>query len=404
MEASNLETLQGGDAGVAAKQPKATEGSRSFVNRRNLLRGAAAAATLGGAALLASCEKKSEGPAVVTSATKAKFQWKLAHSFGPTAPVLGTNLAILASDLREMSSGALDVKVYGAGELVPAFGVFDAVKEGSIQMMYSASYYWAGKVPATQFTCSVPFGMNTQQFNSWCYFGGGHELWHEFYAKQGLIAWVAGNTGTQMGGWFRKKINHVGDLNGLKMRIPGLGGKVYAELGTKVILLPGPEVFPSLERGVVDAAEWVGPYYDFDMGLHQAAKYYYMPGWHEPSTANELAVNLKAWETLPKEIKQMIEQATFKLNVRNLAEFDFKNIEFLAKIKATGKNEIIKFPPDVLKAFHKVAEKINQQVADSDPDAGKVYESYKKFQNGVRGWNNLNEVAYTDALKAVGVI
>ena len=335
---------------------------------------------------------------------QTKFRWRLAHSFGATAPVLGTALPIMAEDLRTMTKGALDIKVYGAGELVPAFGVFDAAKEGSIQMMYSASYYWAGKVPATQFTCSVPFGMNVQQTNAWFYFGGGHEVWHEFYAKHGLIAYVAGNTGAQMAGWFRNEIKSVKDLDGLKMRIPGLGGKVYASLGTKVILLPQQEIFPALERGVIDAAEWVGPYYDFNMGLHQAAKYYYTPGWHEPSTANELTINLKAWQSLPKEFQEMIRHAAYKLNVSNLAEFDAKNIEFLEKIKATGKTEIKAFPPDVMRAFYAAAEKVNQEVADSDPDARKVYESYKKFRDGVRQWHNVNELGYSNALKAIGII
>ena len=394
------ETLQPA-ASLAATTQDNAGGTPKFVSRRNLLTAGAIAA---GAGLLASCEKKSEGPAVMTSANKAKFQWRLAHSFGPTAPVLGTNLPKMADDLRLMTGGALDIKVYGAGELVPAFGVFDAAKEGSIEMMYSASYYWAGKVPATQFTCSVPFGMNPQQMNAWFYFGGGHEVWHEFYAKQGLIAWVAGNTGTQMGGWFRKEIKSLDDYKGLKMRIPGLGGKVVAAVGGTVVLLPGPEIFPALERGVIDACEWVGPYYDFNLGLHQAAKYYYAPGWHEPSTANELAVNLKAYNSLPKEIQEMIHHAAYKLNMANLAEFDAKNIEFLEKIKATGKVQIKFFPPDLLKALYKAAQKVNEEVADSDPDARKVYDSYKKFQDGVRQWFNINEVAYSSALKSIGVI
>lgn len=365
------------------------------MDRRSFLKtGAAAAATTAAAVSY---------PGKTTHA-QTKFRWRLAHSFGPTAPVLGTNLPKLAEDLKVMSAGAIDLKVFGAGELVPAFGVFDAVKEGSIQMMYSASYYWAGKVPATQFTCSVPFGMNTQQANAWYYFGGGNDLWHEFYGKHGLIAFPAGNTGTQMGGWFRKEIKSVDDYKGIKMRIPGLGGKVVAAVGGTVVLLPGPEIFPSLERGVIDACEWVGPFYDYNLGLHQAAPYYYSPGWHEPGTTNELTINLKAWNSLPKEFQAMIEHAAYKLNVANLAEFDAKNVEYLDKIKATGRVQFKQFPTDVLKALHSAAEKINQEVADSDPDARKVYESYKKFQSGVRKWHNVNEVAYHNALKAVGAI
>lgn len=335
---------------------------------------------------------------------QSRFNWRLAMSFGITNPVTGTSMVQMSKDLAKLSQGKLRVKIFGAGELVPAFGVFDAVRQGSIHMMFSASYYWAGKVPATQFTCSVPFGMNAQQTNSWMYWGGGLELWHDFYGRQGLITFPAGNTGTQMGGWYRKEINSLADYDGLKMRIPGLGGKVVAAVGGKVVLLASSEIFPSLERGVIDACEWVGPLYDYNLGLHQAAKYYYSPGWHEPSTLNELTINKKAWNTLPKEIQEMIVHVSYGINVRNLAEFDAKNGEFLKKILALGKVQLRQFPDDVLRGLHKAAEKINQGVADSDPDARRVYESYKKFRDGVRSWHNLNEVAYVKALQAVGVI
>lgn len=337
---------------------------------------------------------------------QSRFKWRLAMSFGITAPVLGTSLPALAADLKVMTKGKLDIKVFGAGELVPAFGVFDATRQGSIHMFYSASYYWAGKVPATQFTCSVPFGMNAQQTTSWMYHGGGLDLWNQFYAKEGLIGFPAGNTGTQMGGWYRKPINSIKDYDGLKMRIPGLGGKVVAAVGGKVVLLASSEIFPALERGVIDACEWVGPYYDWNLGLHQAATYYYSPGWHEPSTLNELTINLKAWNSLPKEFQEMITHGAYKLNVNNLAEFDAKNQEYLDKIKAYrgGKIQFRTFPPDVLKALYKAAERINEGVADSDPDARKIYDSYKKFQANIRKWHNINEVSYQEALKTVGAI
>jgi TRAP-type mannitol/chloroaromatic compound transport system substrate-binding protein len=368
------------------------------MDRRSFLKKAATTAVAAPAAVAAVSY-----PGKTTHA-KTTFRWKLAHSFGPTAPVNSTRLAALAEDLKIMTKGDIDLKIFGAGELVPAFGVFDAVKGGSIEMMFSASYYWAGKVPATQFTCSVPFGMNTQQYNSWFYYGGGLDLWNEFYGKQGLKAFPAGNTGTQMGGWFRKEIKSLDDFKGLKMRIPGLGGKVVAAVGGTVVLLPGPEIFPSLERGVIDACEWVGPLYDFSLGLHQAAPYYYSPGWHEPSTVNELTVNVKAWEKLPKEYQHMIETAAYKMNILALAEFDARNVEYLEKIKAAGKVQFKQFPADAIAGLAKAAEKINQEVADSDADARKVYESYKKFTAGVRKWHNLNEVAYQQALKSVNMI
>lgn len=374
------------------------------MKRRSFLKRAGAATAAAGAALLAACERKQEGgngPAVQTD--KAKFSWKLAHSFGPTAPVLGTNLPAMADDLRTMSGGALDIKVFGAGELVPAFGVFDAAVEGSIQMMYSAPYYWAGKVPFTQFVCSVPWGMTPQQVNAWMYHGGGLEVWQELYAKQGLIGFPAGNTGTQFGGWYRKEINSPEDLEGLKLRIPGLGGKMYTKVGVNVVLLPGPEIYPALERGVIDAAEWVGPFYDWNLGLHQAAEYYYFPGTHEPSTMNELTINLKAWESLPKELQEMVRHAAFKLNVNNLAEFDAKNEEHIQKIQDYGV-KFRQFPDSVLQAFKKAADEINEEVADKDEDARQIYDSYKSFRDGIRAHFKVAEYAYLDALRAANLV
>jgi TRAP-type mannitol/chloroaromatic compound transport system substrate-binding protein len=245
--------------------------------------------------------------------------------------------------------------------------------------------------------------MNTQQTQAWFYGGGGMELWQEFYAKHNLMVFPCGNTGTQMGGWFRKEIKNIGDFDGLKMRIPGLGGKVVAAVGGTVVLLAGPDIYPSLERGVIDATEWVGPLYDFNLGLHQAAKYYYSPGWHEPSTNNELSINLKAWDKLPKEFQHMFLVASYKSQAWGLAQFDARNAAFVDKIKKHG---IIfrQFPDDVLKALYKAALKINEQVADSDPVARKVYDHYKNFQKDVRGWHNLNEVSYHNALATVGAI
>jgi len=360
--------------------------------------------------------KKAAGTAAATGAVMAtvsypgktthaqtRFRWKVASSFGITNPVTGPGLVRMTEDLKKMTGGKLDIKPFGAGELVPAFGVFDAAKQGSIQMFYSASYYWAGKAPATQFTCSVPFGMNTQQTNAWMYHGGGLQLWHEFYAKHGLIGFPAGNTGTQMGGWFRKEIKSLDDYKGLKMRIPGLGGKVVEAVGGTVVLLASSDIYPSLERGVIDACEWVGPLYDYALGLHQAAKYYYSPGWHEPSTMNELSINKKAWDSLPKEFQEMIAHTAYKMNTDYLAEFDARNAGFVKKIKDYGV-QFRQFPDDVMKGLSQAAAKIAEEVADKDPDARKIYDSFKSFQSEVRSWHNMNEVAYHMALKAAGII
>jgi TRAP-type mannitol/chloroaromatic compound transport system substrate-binding protein len=335
---------------------------------------------------------------------QARFRWRLAHSFGQRAPILSTHLPRMADALREMSKGQLDLSIYGVGELVPALGLFDAVKEGSIQMMYSASYYWAGKLPAAQFTCSVPFGMTAQQANAWFHFGGGLEVWNEVYARQGLIAFVAGNTGMELGGWFRREMRGVEDLRGLKMRITGLGGRVMEQVGATAVLLPGPEIEQALQRGVIDACEWVGPYYDLQMGLHRAAPYCYTPGWHQPATANELTINLAAWKTLPRELQLMVEYTAHHLNTVTLAEFEARNAEALRQIAAAGRVAFRTFPPDVLKALHAAAERVTQQVAESDADARRVYESYRAFRDRAREWQRLGEAAYHKALEAVGTV
>ena len=367
------------------------------IDRRSFLKKASVGAAVGALATVSYPGKSTHA--------QTKFRWKIVHSFGPTAPVISEYIQFMADDLRVMTNGQLDIKIFAGGELVPAFGVFDAVSGGSVEMFVSASYYWAGKVPAAQFTCSVPFGMSSQQVNAWFYGGDGQELWNEFYEPHNLKVFPLGSTGTQMGGWFRKEIKSVADLDGLKMRIPGLGGKVYASKGTKVILLPGAEIFPALERGVIDATEWVGPLYDWNLGLHQAAKFYYSPGWHEPSTNNELSISLKAWNKLPKEIQQMFEAESFKMNTWQLANFDARNGEFKKKMEDFGVQFRV-FPDDVLIAMFKAAERINDEVADADKtgQARKVYDSYKKFRDQVRAWHKVNEYAYVDALKVVGAV
>ena len=221
----------------------------------------------------------------------------------------------LAKRIEAMSNGRLKIPVYGAGELIPALEGFDAVRAGTVEMNHANSYFWTGKTFAAQYFTAVPFGLNFQGMNGWLYDGGGIELWNEVYAPFGMVAFPCGNTGVQMTGWFKKEIKSVADFKGLKMRIPGLAGKVYATLGVDVKLLPGGEIFPALERGVIDAAEFVGPYQDRRLGLHKAAKYYYTTGWHETATVSELLINKAAWDKLPKDLQAIVENACAACNV-----------------------------------------------------------------------------------------
>ena len=232
--------------------------------------------------------------APVIASAQSTITWKMTSAYPKGSPFYmdGPGSATdLARRVEAMSGGRMKIQVFGAGELVPAFEGFDAVRAGTVEMNHANAYFWTGKTFAAQYFTAVPFGMNFQGMNGWLYDGGGQELWNEVYAPFGMIAMPCGNTGVQMTGWFKKEINSVADLRGLKMRIPGLAGKVYASLGVDVKVLPGGEIFPALERGVIDAAEFVGPFQDRRLGLHKAAKFYYTTGWHESATVSELLIN-----------------------------------------------------------------------------------------------------------------
>ncbi len=274
---------------------------RSFVKAG--LAGSAAAGTIA-------------APSIV-SAQQKTFSWKMTNAYGPGSPfyVTGPGSPTDFIDMvKKMSGGRLQIQHFAAGELIPALEGFDAVSKGIIEMNAANSYFWAGKTFAAQYFTAVPFGLNFQGMNAWLYHGGGQKLWEEVYAPFNLVPMPMGNTGVQMTGWFRKPIEKVEDFRGLKMRIPGLAGKVYASLGVDVKLLPGGEIFPALERGVIDAAEFVGPYQDRRLGLHKAAKYYYTTGWHETSTVTELIVNKRAWDSLPDDLKESVRAAAAACN------------------------------------------------------------------------------------------
>ena len=314
----------------------------------------------------------------------------------PHFPMLGEGADKLAKWVDEMSDGRLKISVYGGGELVPPLGVFDAVSQGTVEMGHSAAYYWAGKSPAAQFFAAVPFGFNAQSLNAWLYSGGGMQLWEELYAKFNLKPFIAGNTGVQMGGWFNKEINSMADLKGLKMRIPGLGGKVLAKAGGNAVLVAGGEIYTNLDRGVIDATEWVGPYHDLKMGFYKAAKYYYYPGWHEPGTGLEMMVNLKAWNSLPADLKAIVETATYRSNMWMLSEFEAKNNDALKILVNKHKVKLKKFPTPVLKGLKKLSKEVLAEIAASDPMSKKVYNSFLDFQKNIYAWNKLTEEPYQE--------
>jgi len=328
---------------------------------------------------------------------RSSIEWKLVTTWPKNLPGLSSHAANFSRLVEEMSRGRLKVKVYGAGELVPALGVFDAVSSGSVEVGHGAAYYWKGKIPAAQFFTSVPFGLNAQEMNGWLHYGGGLELWRDLYEPFNLVPFAGGNTGVQMAGWFNKEINSVEDLKGLKMRIPGLGGAVLNRAGGSSINIPGGELYTALQTGVIDATEWVGPYNDLAFGFYQVAKYYYYPGWHEPGPTLEMIINKDAYEALPGDLKAIVDTASRMANQDMLDEYTGRNNAALHELVDNHGVQVRRLPDDVLLKLRLIAEEIYSEQAAADADFKKVYTAYKAFSKGIREYHKISEQAYFEA-------
>ncbi len=369
------------------------------IDRSTFLRQSAAAGAAGIGMGLVACnprvdQSRSDGAEINFN---KKFRWNMVTTWPPNFPILGEGCNEFANWVDQMSGGRLSIKVFGGGELIPALEAFDAVSSGTAQLGHGAAYYWAGKIPAAQFFASVPFGMNAQQVNAWILSGGGLELWRELYEPFNLIPFLAGNSTPQMGGWFNKEINSPADLKGLKMRIPGLGGRAFERAGGSAILSAGSEIYTNLERGVIDATEWLGPFHDYKMGFHKIAKYYYSPGWHEAGTALELFVNKQAYEQLPPDLQAILETACYRLNQFMMAEVEVKNSEYLHILQNESEVEIRRFPDEVLATLKEKTDEIIKELVDKDPKSAKVYDSFLAFKKMNKDWSNLTErVFYND--------
>ena len=361
-------------------------------SRRSFLRKAPLAAS----AALVACGQAQEGNAPSVQ-TRKKFKWKMVTTWPKDFPGLGTGANRLAQTIGHMSGGLLEVKVYGAGELVPAMGVFDGVAGGTAEMGHASAYYWKGKHEATQFFSAVPFGLTAQEINGWLSYGGGQELWDELYAGFGLKAFPAGNTGVQMGGWFNREINALDDFSGLVMRMPGLGGEVLRRLDATVQNLPGGEIFQALKTGAIDATEWVGPYNDLAFGFHQAAKYYYWPGWHEPGTTMEAMINRTAWEALPTDLQHIVRHACQSTNENMLAEFTTRNGVALKTLVEKHGVQLKRFSDDVLIEIGRVARDVVGEIAAKDPLSNSVYASFNAYRSQSVSYTRISEEAYTMA-------
>ena len=371
------------------------------MRRRNFLKRAAAAA-LGGAAVGCGDGDRATAGGEAPSSSRRRYRWNLVTTWPPTLPIFMDGVRAFAEQVKVMSDGRLEIEVFGGGELVPPFEAFDAVSSGTAQMAHGASYYWAGKIPAAQFFASIPFGMNAQQMFAWLYAGGGLELWTEVYEPFGVLPLPAGSTGVQMGGWFNRAIDGPDDFDGLKMRIPGLGGQVLAELGASAVLLPGGEIYTSLERGVIDATEWVGPYHDRIMGFHEIARYYYYPGWHEPGTVLELLIHRPSFEALPADLQQIVRAAAEAQNSWMLSRFEARNHSALRQLVGEGGVEVRQFPQPVMFELQRIAGDVLDGIAAGGDDAARVYASYRDFQRDIAGWGRMSEQAFFNLIQNLG--
>ncbi|HNP64084.1 MAG TPA: TRAP transporter substrate-binding protein [Woeseiaceae bacterium] len=359
------------------------------MKRREFVGGIAAAAGLAG------CSQADNENTGVQKAQQ-RFEWSCVTSWPPKFPGLGMAVENLARRLERASAGRLKIKVYGGGELVPAFEVFDAVSRGAVEMGHDASYYHKGKVDAAQFFTAIPFGMNCTELNAWIYYGGGLKLWRELYEPFNLVPFLCGNTGVQMGGWFNREIKSVDDLQGLKMRIPGLGGEVLRRAGGTPITLPGAEIFTSLQTGAIDATEWVGPYNDVSFGLHKAARYYYYPGWQEPGPGLECIINRDAWESLPDDLQALVEITCQAITTDMVAEYSHGNANSLQQLLEDPNVDVRPFPPDVLQHLNVITRKLIDELAAKDPAVAKVSVPYYEYLTKMETNTRISEYAYLD--------
>jgi TRAP-type mannitol/chloroaromatic compound transport system substrate-binding protein len=349
-----------------------------------------------GVAIVGGCQAAKNKSEAQSTGNLPNIEWQMATSWPPSLETIFGGAQVLADRVAALTGGKFKITPRAAGEIAPGLEVLNVVSQGAVQCGHTASYYYIGKSPALAFGTCLPFGLTAQQQNAWLYQGGGLKKLQEIYAsKFNAIQFPCGNTGTQMGGWFRKEISTLNDLQGLKMRIPGLGGQVMAKLGVTVQTLPGGEIFQALQTGAIDAAEWVGPYDDEKLGINKVAKYYYYPGWWEPGATLELQVNLTEWKKLPSPYQEAIATAAFESNATMLARYDTLNNEALQRLIASG-TQLRPYSPEILAAAEKESFAIFDEFAAKDADFKAIYEDWKQFRNRIYTWHKLNEGAFTN--------
>lgn len=325
------------------------------------------------------------------------WNWKLVTAWPKNFPGLGRAPELFAEKVEAMSGGRMKIRVYGAGELVPALEIFDAVSAGTAEIGHGAAYYWKGKVPEAQFFTTLPFGMNGREMEGWIAYGGGAELWRELYEPFNLIPMRGGNTGVQMGGWFNKEINSAADFQGLKMRIPGLAGDVLTRLGGVSVNLPGDNLYTSLQTGVLDATDWTGPYNDLAFGFHDIAQYYYYPGWHEPGAVIEFIFNKQMYDALPPDMQAILETASEAVDLHMSDEFTARNSAALKELREKHGVEPRPFPDDLLKELNVISQQVIDELGQSSEMGQRIHQSYRAFEATVSEWHDISEQAYFEA-------
>ncbi len=346
----------------------------------------AAAGTVGAASAVAHA-----APAIAQTAPKVS--WRLTSSFPKSLDTIYGAGEVMAKAVSEMTDGAFQIQVFAGGELVPGLQAADAVTAGTVEMAHTAPYYYVGKDPTFAFGTAVPFGLNARQLNAWFYHGGGMDMLNEFYAKYEIYGLPGGNTGTQMGGWFRKEIKTLADMSGLKMRIGGLAGRVLTKLGAVPQQIAGGDIYPALEKGTIDAAEWVGPYDDEKLGFYKVAPHYYYPGWWEGGASLQFFVNKKKWEELPKLYKSVLTTACARANVDMQAKYDAGNPAALRRLVQNGA-QLHPFPADVMEAAHKAAIELYAEISKDNESFRKMHDAVMAFRNDEYLWWQIAEFGY----------
>ena len=351
------------------------------MQRRSFLRNAAVGVAAGTMA----------APAIAQS--QPAVQWRMAASWPKSLDTLFGGAELVAKRVAEITDGKFQIRVFAAGEIVPALQVLDAVQAGTVEMGHTASYYYFGKDPAFALGTSVPFGPTARQSNAWWYFGGGAEAMAPLYSEYGCVAILGGNTGCQMGGWFRKEIKSVADLKGLKFRIGGMAGLVLAKLGVVPQMIGGPDIYPALEKGTIDGAEWVGPYDDEKLGFNKVAQYYYYPGWWEGGPMLPVLVNEKKWNELPKSYQAALKAACAEANVWMPAKYDAQNPEALRRL-VSGGTKLRAFPKSVMEASEKAAYEVYDELKAKSAHWKRIYPAWKKFRDEEFLWFRVAEATY----------